>query len=412
MYGRLIHVLDHLSENVQAVRASPVLATFLSNALLQNLRDAFLSEVKPQLSRIENSRCMLSDVAEDPEMKELASEELAMAEAALHLPLQSLMERLVSPDVLHYLEEEAFDALVNLHDYFENFGFRPDLVAESSSWSSLLAEDLPPIRSVVLEIRPGTGGDEAAIFAEELFRMYIRYAASNPLRKWSSEIISDSGSPLTLRLKGKDVFQRMRWERGVHRIQRVPQTETAGRVHTSTVSVAVLPEDAEAADASKVVVRSEDLRVDTYRASGAGGQHVNKTDSAIRITHLPTGIVVQCQDDRSQHRNRDKAMRLLVTKLAHMRQTEAAQQRNAKRAAQIGSSERSEKIRTYHGAQDRVTDHRCGHSVGGYQAYLDGDASTVDRLLGRLLDWDYRERRIPALLGVYEKIFLLPQSPT
>lgn len=246
----------------------------------------------------------------------------------------------------------------------------------------LLPRDPDDDRSVYLEIRAGTGGDESALFAGDLLRMYTRYAES---KGWKVEIISEHGSEIggykevIARIDGTGVYGRLKFESGAHRVQRVPETETQGRVHTSACTVAVLPE----ADAAEdIKINPADLRIDTFRASGAGGQHVNKTDSAVRITHLPTGTVVECQDDRSQHRNRDKAMQVLAARLKDQQLQEQQSKEAAERKSLVGSGDRSERIRTYNFPQGRITDHRINLTLYKLAQSMDGDLDEVtDTLL-------------------------------
>ncbi|MFW7341814.1 peptide chain release factor 1 [Pollutimonas sp. H1-120] len=246
----------------------------------------------------------------------------------------------------------------------------------------LLPRDPDDSRSVFLEIRAGTGGDESALFAGDLLRMYSRYAENNG---WKVELMSTSESEVggykevIARVDGDGVYGRLKFESGAHRVQRVPETETQGRIHTSACTVAVLPE----ADAqSDIVINPSELRIDTFRASGAGGQHINKTDSAVRITHLPTGMVVECQDDRSQHRNKDKAMQVLAARLKDKQQQEQHDKEAAQRKSLVGTGDRSERIRTYNYPQGRVTDHRINLTLYKLGSIMEGD---LDELTGALL---------------------------
>ena len=247
--------------------------------------------------------------------------------------------------------------------------------------TALLPRDPDDARNAFLEIRAGTGGDESALFAGDLARMYLRHCER---RGWRSEVMSDSVSDLggykelVLRIEGDDVYARLKFESGGHRVQRVPATETQGRIHTSACTVAVLPEpDA----AEELTLNPAELRIDTFRASGAGGQHVNKTDSAIRITHLPTGIVAECQDDRSQHRNKARAMAVLTARLRDKERTERAAKEAATRTGLIGSGDRSDRIRTYNFPQGRLTDHRINLTLYKLQVILDGDLDEVTAAL-------------------------------
>ncbi|HEY2925532.1 peptide chain release factor 1 [Piscinibacter sp.] len=243
--------------------------------------------------------------------------------------------------------------------------------------SALLPRDPDDARNAFLEIRAGTGGDESALFAADLARMYLRYAER---RGWRAELLSESVSDLggykevVFRIEGENVYERLKFESGGHRVQRVPATETQGRIHTSACTVAVLPEPDETED---IQLNPAELRIDTFRASGAGGQHVNKTDSAIRITHLPTGIVAECQDDRSQHRNKAKAMAVLAARLREKDRAERAAKEAATRKGLIGSGDRSDRIRTYNFPQGRLTDHRINLTLYKLQFILDGELDEV-----------------------------------
>lgn len=243
--------------------------------------------------------------------------------------------------------------------------------------------------NVIVELRAGTGGDEAAIFVGDCVRMYRLYADS---KKWKVETLSSTSSEaggykeIVLSIQGKNVHRFMQYEAGTHRVQRVPVTETQGRVHTSAITVAVLMEPKEE---EKIHIDERDLKIDTYRASGAGGQHVNTTDSAVRITHIPTGVVVYCQQERSQHKNKDQAMRVLSAKLAEKKREEEMKERAQMRSSQIGSGDRSERIRTYNFPQNRLTDHRIGLTLYKLGAVMDGD---LDEVIGSLINYFYEQK--------------------
>ena len=259
----------------------------------------------------------------------------------------------------------------------------------------LIPPDPNDERNVFLEIRAGTGGAEAALFAGDLLRMYLRYAE---LRGWRTEAVSASPGEhggykeVVTRIAGQGVYSRLKFEAGTHRVQRVPETEAQGRIHTSACTVAILPE-AESIDA--VDLNPADLRVDTYRSSGAGGQHVNKTESAIRITHLPSGIVVECQDERSQHKNRARAMALLQARLLAIAQERQASEQATSRRLQVGSGDRSERIRTYNFPQNRLTDHRIGLTLYQLDEVMEGALDAVIDPLTR----EYQAEQLAALAG-------------
>jgi peptide chain release factor 1 len=241
----------------------------------------------------------------------------------------------------------------------------------------LLPKDPNDERNIFVEIRAGTGGDESALFAGDLLRMYLRYAER---QRWQVETMSESASDLggykevIVRIVGQGVYSRLKFESGGHRVQRVPATETQGRIHTSACTVAVMPEADEIAE---IELNPADLRIDTFRASGAGGQHINKTDSAVRITHLPTGIVVECQDDRSQHKNKDRALKVLAARIKDKQHQAQHAQEAATRRSLVGSGDRSERIRTYNFPQGRLTDHRINLTLYKLEQIMDGDLEAL-----------------------------------
>jgi len=259
----------------------------------------------------------------------------------------------------------------------------------------LLPKDLNDARNVFLEIRAGTGGDESALFAGSLCRMYTRYAERNG---WQVEIVSESPAELggykevILRILGQGAYSKLKFESGGHRVQRVPATEAQGRIHTSASTVAVMPEADPIAD---IDISPTDIRIDTFRASGAGGQHINKTDSAVRITHLPTGLVVECQDDRSQHRNRAQAMAVLASRLLDRERRERQQKEASMRKSLVGSGDRSERIRTYNFPQGRVTDHRINLTLYKIDAIMDGELGELITALAQ----EHQAEMLSALAG-------------
>ena len=287
------------------------------------------------------------------------------------------------PELAEFAAEERADAQARMESL------------ERDLQAALLPKDANDDRNIFLEIRAGTGGDESALFAGDLFRMYTRYAERN---RWKVEIVSESPSELggykevIARVVGEGVYAKLKFESGGHRVQRVPETEAQGRIHTSACTVAVLPEADPIAD---IEINPADLRIDTFRASGAGGQHVNKTDSAVRITHLPTGIVVECQDDRSQHRNRAQAMSVLASRLLDKERSERQAKEAAQRKSLVGSGDRSERIRTYNFPQGRVTDHRINLTLYKLDQVMDGDLSE----LTQALQHEHQAEQLAALAG-------------
>ena len=283
--------------------------------------------------------------------------------------LKSAQEMMADPEMKELAEDEVNAARERL----------PQLEADLQKL--LLPKDTNDDRNVFLEIRAGTGGDESALFAGNLFRMYTRFAER---QRWQVEVVSASESDVggykevIARIVGDGVYSRLKFESGAHRVQRVPETEAQGRIHTSACTVAVMPEADELED---VQINPADIRVDTFRASGAGGQHINKTDSAIRIVHLPTGIVVECQDGRSQHKNKAQAMSVLVARIKDAQEREQHAQIASTRKSLIGSGDRSERIRTYNFPQGRVTDHRINLTLYKIDSIMDGD---LDEVVGAL----------------------------
>lgn len=297
---------------------------------LRPIADAYASYLAHR-QRMEEAREMMAD--SDPEMRTLAQEEFSSAKEAL----ESLTEQLKL---------------------------------------LLLPRDPNDSKNVIVEIRAGAGGEESALFAHSLHRMYTMYAEKRGFRQEPlniNETELGGCKEVSFLISGDGAYSRFKFESGVHRVQRVPETETGGRIHTSTVTVAVLPE----AEEVELEINPNDLQIDTYRSSGAGGQHINKTESAIRITHLPTGTVVECQDERSQFKNKDKAMRVLRARLLEQKQQEQQSAIAADRKSQVGSGDRSERIRTYNFPQGRVTDHRIGLTLYKIDTILDGDLDEV-----------------------------------
>lgn len=339
---------------------------------------AQLAEIETRFSQIEQALADPQVVQDQARYRQLTKEHADMAELAggirrlskLQADLAANRELLADPDP--ELRQLAAEELARLQ--------AEEKALEEKIKLLLLPPDPQADKDVFLEIRAGTGGEEAALFAADLFRMYSRYAES---QGWKVEVISshptDGGGfkEIIASVSGKGVYSKLRYESGVHRVQRVPATESQGRVHTSAASVAVLPE----AEEVEVEIDPDDLRIDVYRSSGHGGQHVNTTDSAVRITHLPTGIVVTCQDERSQHKNKAKAMRVLRARL--LDRAVAAQEAEiaASRRLQVGSGDRSERIRTYNFPQGRLTDHRLGLTLYRLEEILEGD---LDELISGL----------------------------
>ena len=294
------------------------------------------------LENAQSEKADLSEMLSDPEMKDMAAEELRALEKKI-----------------------------------------PEL--EQQIRMALIPKDEDDAKNAIVEIRAGTGGDEAGLFAGDLFNMLKGFAAK---QGWKFEVMeaahTDVGGykEIVAEITGRNVFQKLKYESGTHRVQRVPKTESQGRIHTSAATIAVLPE----AEEAEVDIKNDDLRIDTYRSQGAGGQHVNTTDSAVRITHIPTGVVVEMQEERSQHKNKAKAMKVLSTRIYDMQRQKLAEERAEDRKSQVGSGDRSERIRTYNFPQGRVTDHRIGLTIQKLDAVLSGDA--LDEIIEALIAED------------------------
>ncbi|MHC8944637.1 peptide chain release factor 1 [Advenella incenata] len=353
MRSRLEQISHRLIE-VDALLAEPDAANDMDRFRKLSRERAEIDPVVMLFRSYESTEADLQaamDMSSDPELREMAEEELKLAKARL----EELQEQLQV---------------------------------------QLLPRDPDDGRSVFLEVRAGTGGDESAIFSGDLFRMYSRYAEQ---KGWKVEVISENESEMggyreiIARVDGEGVYGRLKYESGAHRVQRVPETESQGRVHTSACTVAVLPE---ADEISEVALNPADLRIDTYRASGAGGQHINKTDSAVRITHIPTGIVAECQDDRSQHKNKARAMSVLAARINDIERQKQQQKEAAERKSLVGTGDRSERIRTYNYPQGRVTDHRINLTLYKLAQIMEG---SLDELTGALIA--ERQAELLAALG-------------
>ena len=334
---------------------------------LDNLKDRF-DELEALLSDAEiiSDQNKFRDLSKEySEIEDVVKSYDRFIQVAEELEQAKEMQKDADPDIREMADEEYNSNTAQLEKL------------ELTLQTLLLPKDSKDRLNVFVEIRAGTGGDEAAIFSGDLLRMYSRYAE---LQGWKLEIINERPGEhggykeVVIRIEGKNVYEKLKFESGAHRVQRVPETETQGRIHTSACTVAIMPEMDELDD---IEINKADLRVDTFRASGAGGQHVNKTDSAIRLTHLPSGIVVECQDERSQHKNKARAMSLLQAKLMDEAQNAQQQEESDNRRKLVGSGDRSEKIRTYNYPQGRVTDHRIKLTLYNLAEIMNGDLAAV-----------------------------------
>ncbi|MBO5453367.1 MAG: peptide chain release factor 1 [Clostridia bacterium] len=343
IYDRFVEVSEKIASPELISNQDEMTKLYKEHSELTPLADKYL-EYKKAEETVEEATMMLED-ADDPEFKEMLEDELREAKEKLPVILDELKIMLLPKN--------------------------PD-------------DD----KNVIVEIRGGAGGDEAALFGADLMRMYTRYAERN---NWKTEMLSsnitDMGGvkEVSFSLQGKSAYSRLKFESGVHRVQRIPTTESGGRIHTSTVTVAVLPEVEEV----EVEINPNDLRIDVFRAGGPGGQCVNTTDSAVRVTHLPTGLVVSCQDEKSQHKNKDKAMKILRSRLFDLMQAQQHDEIANQRKNQVGTGDRSERIRTYNFPQGRVTDHRIGLTLHKLDAVLDGD---LDEVIDALVTEDQAQR--------------------
>ncbi len=358
MKASLVNRLDRLQERFEEITALLGDAQVITDQNKYRSYSKEYAEVEPVVMTFQAWRKTSSDLEEaqallkdsDPDVREMAVEEVSECRAALER-IEAELQRLMLP------------------------------------------KDPNDSRNVFLEVRAGTGGDEAAIFSGDLFRMYLRYAER---QGWRVEVLSEHGGEhggfkeVIARVEGDNVYGRLKFESGAHRVQRVPETESQGRVHTSACTVVVLPEPDEQ---DAIEINPADLRVDTYRASGAGGQHVNKTDSAVRITHLPSGIVVECQEERSQHKNRARAMGWLAARLEDQQTSAAAQEMSDTRKSLVGSGDRSERIRTYNFPQGRVTDHRINLTLYSLADVISG---SLEQIIDPLL-LEYQADQLAAL---------------
>ena len=358
------------------------------------MKSSLLSKLETLTDRHEEVSALLSDgetIADQERFRALSREYSELEDVVSCYAAYSRLQRDLD-EAQQMLADEDPDVREMAREEVESSAERMAEL-ELELQALMLPRDPMDSRNVFLEIRAGTGGDEAAIFSGDLFRMYSRYAEN---QGWKVEVLSERSGDhggykeIITRVEGRDVYAHLKFESGAHRVQRVPETESQGRIHTSACTVAIMPEPDEV---DAIEVNKGDLRVDTYRASGAGGQHVNKTDSAVRLTHIPSGIVVECQDERSQHKNRARAMSLLQARLATSAQDKAAAEQAEQRRNLVGTGDRSDRIRTYNFPQGRMTDHRINLTLYKLAEILEGD---VDAVVGPLRQ-EYQADQLAAM---------------
>ncbi len=346
-----------------------------------------LQKIKDEYQAIEKELSH-PDISSDPQkLRDLSKKQASLSEyMGLIDEYEKVIKSLQEDEII--IDNEKDSELVKMAEEEIEKLSAQKINLEKELQVLLLPKDPNDEKDVIMEIRAGVGGDEAALFAADLYRMYSRYAEDKGYR---IELITSSRTgigglkEIIFSLKGNSVYKKLKYESGVHRVQRVPETEKNGRIHTSTITVAVLPE----AEEVELELDPKDLKIDVYRSSGPGGQSVNTTDSAVRVTHLPTGLIVSCQDEKSQHKNKDKALKVLRSRLLYEKQEQQRKEQGDARKSQIGTGERSEKIRTYNYPQDRITDHRIKFSTNNIQKLLDGN---LDVLINKLFEEDQKKK--------------------